>query len=68
MLHITPWERSVLELLASGADARDMAGRLGIPEPEMHLRLRTLFARMGASTPADAVAAALRRGLVAAGQ
>jgi DNA-binding NarL/FixJ family response regulator len=68
VLHITPWERSVLELLANGTDARDMAVRLGIPEIEMHMRLRTLFARMGASTPADAVAAALRRGLVAAVQ
>lgn len=66
MLHITPWERSALELLASGANARDMAWRLGIPEPEMHLRLNILFARMGASTAADAVAAALRRGLLAA--
>jgi hypothetical protein len=45
-----------------------MAGRLGIPETEMHVRLRTLFARMGASTPADAVATALRRGLVVAVQ
>ena len=68
MLHITPWERSALELLANGTNARDMAGRLGIPETEIHPRLSTLFARMGASTPADAVAAALRRGLLAPGQ
>lgn len=65
MLHITPWERSVLELLASGTKTSDMAGRLGIPEPEVHLRLHELFVRMGAHTPADAVAVAAKRGLVA---
>ena len=68
MLHITPWERSVLELLANGTNARDMAWRLGLSEPEMQLQLSTLFARMGASSAADAVAAALRRGLLAAAQ
>jgi DNA-binding NarL/FixJ family response regulator len=66
VLHITPWERSVLEMLANGTDAREMAALFGIPEPEIHLRLSTLFARMGAATPADAVAAAFRRGLVLA--
>jgi DNA-binding NarL/FixJ family response regulator len=65
VLHITPWERSALELLASGTTTRDMAGHLGVPEPEIQLRLTTLFARMGASTPADAIAAAFRRGLLA---
>ena len=66
MLHITPWERSALELLASGTNTTGIANRLGMPEPEVQLRLGTLFARMGAATPADAIAAALRRGLVAA--
>jgi DNA-binding NarL/FixJ family response regulator len=66
VLHITPWERSALELLASGTNTGGIANRLGIPEPEVQLRLGTLFARMGAATPADAIAAALRRGLVAA--
>ena len=64
MLHITPWERSALELLANGTNSSDMAGRLGIPEAEIQLRLGTLFARMGAATPADAIAAAFRRGLL----
>ena len=64
MLHITPWERSALELLAKGTNTSDMAGRLGIPEAEIQLRLGTLFARMGAATPADAIAAAFRRGLL----
>jgi DNA-binding NarL/FixJ family response regulator len=65
VLHITPWERSALELLASGTTTRDMAGHLGIPEPEIQQRLSRLFARMGAATPADAITAAFRRGLLA---
>jgi DNA-binding NarL/FixJ family response regulator len=65
VLHITPWERSALELLAAGVNPSEIAGRLGLSEREIQLRLTTLFSRMGASTPADAVAAALRRGLLA---
>jgi DNA-binding NarL/FixJ family response regulator len=65
VLHITPWERAVLVLLASGTNTHDIASRLDLPEPEVQLRLSTLFARMGAATPADAIAAAARRGLLA---
>jgi LuxR family transcriptional regulator, maltose regulon positive regulatory protein len=65
VLHITPWERAALELLATGTTTSDMAAHLGVPEPEVQLRLRTLFARMGAATPADAVTSAARRGLLA---
>lgn len=65
MLHITPWERSVLELLANGTEASEMAGRFGISESEVQRRLTTLLDRMGAATPADAIAAAFRRGLLA---
>jgi DNA-binding NarL/FixJ family response regulator len=64
VLHITPWERAALELLAAGTTTSDIAGHLGIPEPEMQLRLNTLFARMGAASPADAVSVAARRGLL----
>ena len=64
MLHITPWERSALELLASGATTTDLARGLGVTEPEMEVRLTTLFARMGAVSRADAVATASRRGLL----
>ena len=64
MLHITPWERLALELLASGMATTELARSLGVTEPEMEGRLMTLFARMGAATPADAVARAWRRGLL----
>jgi DNA-binding NarL/FixJ family response regulator len=66
VLHITPWERLALELLASGMATNELARRLSITEPEMEGRLITLFARMGAEGPADAIASAARRGLLAA--
>ena len=64
MLHITPWERSALQLLATVSNRREIARRLDLTEQEIQRRLDTLFARMGATTPADAVAAAFRRGLL----
>jgi DNA-binding NarL/FixJ family response regulator len=64
VLHITPWERVALELLADGTTTSDMAGRLGVTEPEVENRLRTLFVRMGARGRSDAIAAAFRRGLL----
>jgi DNA-binding NarL/FixJ family response regulator len=64
VLHITPWERAALELLAAGTNTSDIASHLRIPESEIQLRLSMLFARMGAASPADAVSAAARRGLL----
>jgi DNA-binding NarL/FixJ family response regulator len=66
VLHITPWERRALEQLANGVAMTEIAGRLGMNEPDVESRLNTLFARMGVRTRAEAVAAALRRGLLAA--
>jgi DNA-binding NarL/FixJ family response regulator len=65
-LHITPSERAVLEYLASGAAVHEIARRLGMNEPEAETCLQTLFTRMGVRTRAEAVAAAMRRGLLAA--
>ena len=65
-LHITPSERAVLEYLASGAATHEIARRLGMNEPDIETWLQTLFARMGVRTRAEAVAAAMRRGLLAA--
>jgi DNA-binding CsgD family transcriptional regulator len=66
VLHITPWERSVLEQLATDAATLEIARRLGIDEREVESNLSTLFARMGVRTRAEAIAAAIRRGLLAA--
>ena len=64
VLQITPSERAALNLLANGASTSELADRLGISEPEMDTQLSTLFTRMGAVGRAEAIAAAIRRGLV----
>jgi DNA-binding CsgD family transcriptional regulator len=66
VLHITPDERHALRLLAEKVPASTIATRLGTSEFELGVQLRTLFARMGAASPADALNIALRRGLLAA--
>jgi NarL family two-component system response regulator YdfI len=66
MLHITPWERRVLEQLATGVAMIEIAQHLGMKEPDVESRVHTLFARLGVTTRAEAVAAATRRGLLAA--
>ena len=64
MLQITPWERSVLELLAIGAPPSYIANHLELTEAEVERRLAALLARMGVTGYRDAVASALRRGLL----
>jgi DNA-binding NarL/FixJ family response regulator len=64
LLHITPHERAALQLLANGVETRGIADGLGVTEPELEARLNLLFARMGATSRAEAVAAAGRRGLL----
>ena len=63
VLHITPQEQAALRLLAGGNATDEIANRLGIGDIDRHLT--TLFARMGAASPDEAVAAAARRGLLA---
>jgi DNA-binding NarL/FixJ family response regulator len=64
VLHITPVERALLQLLANGTATREIAVRFCVAEREVDEQLTTLCARMGASSRAEAVAAAFRRGLV----
>lgn len=64
ILHITPRERAVLLLLASGISTLDLAGRLRISERDLEVHLTTLFARMGVVSRTEAVAVAFRRGLL----
>ena len=66
MLHITPWERAALQLLADGTRMNALAHRLGTTECDVEERLTTLFARMGVVERGQAVAAAFRRGLLSA--
>lgn len=64
VLQITPRERAALQLLANGDTPSDVAAGLGISTPEGEVLLKRLFAAMGATTQADAVASARRRGLL----
>jgi len=66
VLHITPWERGVLEQLASGVATSELARQLGVNDREIESSLAILFARMGVASRAEAIAAAARRGLLAA--
>ena len=66
MLHITPWERGVLEQLAAGAATTEIARQLGLNDREIESSLATLFARMGVTSRAEAIVAAARRGLLTA--
>lgn len=64
MLHITPTERAALQLLATGIGTGELAGRLGLSAYEIDAHLASLFARMGAASRTEAVASAMRRGLL----
>jgi DNA-binding NarL/FixJ family response regulator len=64
VLHITPWERSALQLLADGAATTVLARHFGTSERDLETRLKKLYERMGVVGRADAVAAAVRRGLL----
>jgi DNA-binding NarL/FixJ family response regulator len=64
LLRITPEERATLQLLADGKDSSQIARGLGLSNPEAERRLTTLFSKMGARTDTEAIAAALRRGLL----
>ena len=66
VLHITPWERGVLEQLAAGAAPTEIARQLGLNDREIESSLATLFARMGVTSRAEAIVAAARRGLLTA--
>lgn len=61
---LTPREREVLELLASGLSNRAVAARLGISEHTAKFHVASVLAKLGAANRADAVRRALRRGLV----
>ena len=63
-LHITPPERTLLQLLAEGKPNRDIANHLRVSEQDVDAFLTQLFARMGAASRDQAVDVALRRGLV----
>jgi DNA-binding CsgD family transcriptional regulator len=64
VLHITPVERAVLQLLADGKATTSIAARLRMTDRAVEALLTALFERMGAAGRSEAVAAAGRRGLL----
>ena len=64
MLQITPWDREALQLLARGTEISQIAGRLGLSTREVEANLMQLFATMGAANRTEAIAVALKRGLL----
>jgi DNA-binding NarL/FixJ family response regulator len=66
VLQITPREREALQLLARGTDINQIAGSFGLSAVEVEWHLTRLFATMGAASREEAVAVALKRGLVTA--
>jgi len=64
VLQITPVERAVLQLLADGNAIIEIADRLGLTLEAVESLLPKLYERMGAAGRGEAIADALRRGLL----
>ena len=63
-IELTPREYDVLELLVEGASNKEIARRLGISASTVKFHVRSVADKLGADGRTDAVAHALRRGLV----
>lgn len=61
---LTPREAEVLQLLAAGLGNKVAAARLGISEHTVKSHIAALYAKLGVSTRAEAVAAGVRRGIL----
>ena len=61
---LTPRERDVLELLVDGASNKEIARRLGISASTVKFHVRSIADKLGADGRAEAVAHALRRGII----
>jgi DNA-binding NarL/FixJ family response regulator len=64
VLHITPWERNALELLAEGKGEREIAMHLRVAESDIAFQLTKLFAALGAASRTEAIAIGMKRGLL----
>jgi len=61
---LTPREAEVLRLLADGLGNKEIAGRLGISEHTIKFHIRSILAKLGASSRTEAVTRGLRSGLI----
>jgi DNA-binding NarL/FixJ family response regulator len=61
---LTPREREILTMLAEGLPNKLIASRLGISDHTVKTHLEAIFDKLGASNRAEAVARAVRSGLL----
>ena len=61
---LSPRERQVLQLIAGGFENKQVAFELDLSEATVKTYVRGIFARLHVSSRAEAVAVALRRGLI----
>jgi DNA-binding NarL/FixJ family response regulator len=61
---LTPREQEILACLGEGLSNKAVARRLGISAHTVKFHLEAVFAKLGASSRADAVARGLRGGLI----
>ena len=61
---LSPREREVLELLASGASNREIAGELGISPHTAKFHVVAILEKLGAATRTEAVMLAVREGML----
>lgn len=62
---LTAREREILEMMADGASNRTIASRLAISRHTVKFHVAAILAKLGARSRTEAVALALRRGLLA---
>ena len=62
---LTSREREIVELMADGANNRIIASRLAISRHTVKFHVASILAKLGARSRTEAVALALRRGLLA---
>ena len=63
-VNLTTREMAVLRLLAAGKSNHEIADALGISEGTVKIHLTHLFAKLGVASRTEAIATAVRRGLV----
>jgi DNA-binding NarL/FixJ family response regulator len=61
---LTPRETEVLELLAEGLGNKEIAARLNVSEHTIKFHIRSILAKLGASSRTEAVTRGLRSGLI----
>lgn len=62
MPELSPRQREILALVAAGRTSKEIASELQISESTVNWHLTKAFARLGASSRAEAVAIAMRDG------